>query len=484
MMIEIESDILGREWQHFVDGNFTVGSSGERLRERDPRTGEASFNIARGTAMDVDMAAQSARRSQQSWRVLRPVERGRILGKIASVIREQADLFTAIEQIETGKTRSQAAGDVEIAARYFEYYAGLVEMACGEVLGLGEDYHSYTMREPYGVVGLILPWNAPINQAARGIAPALAVGNTVVVKPSEFTSVSLLLLAQTATKDASLPRGVLNVVTGTGPEVGAVLVAHPDVRKIAFTGSLRAAREIGQIAADRILPLSLELGGKSPNLVFDDADLELALDGVIRGFTLYAGQACSAGSRCLVERSIFETFVEGLRQRIAALRVGPGEDDLIGPIITEAQHARVRAIYQTAASDSSGQFHAAPLPKHLQDRFIPPAIFVTEEADNILVKEEVFGPMLVVMPFDSEAEAVQLANDSEYGLAACIWTSNLKRAHRLAAEIEAGQIYVNEYFAGGVETPFGGYKKSGYGREKGLEALRQYTHLKCVTIRL
>ncbi len=483
-MTDIDSNLLSREWQHFIDGAFTPGNSGQQLTERDPRSGEESFTIARGDAQDIDRAVLAAQRSQPAWRALRPVERGRVLSRIAAIIREQAELFTAIEQIETGKPRPQAAGDVALAARYFEYYGGLVDLACGEVVGLGEDYHSFTLREPYGVVGLILPWNAPINQAGRGIAPALATGNTLVVKPSEFTSLSLLLLAEIATQEAGLPPGVLNVVTGTGPEAGAALVAHPQVRKVAFTGSLRAAKEIGHIAADRILPLSLELGGKSPNLVFADADRERALDGVIRGFTLYAGQACSAGSRCLVERSILEPFVEGLRQKIATLRVGAGDDDQIGPIITPAQHARVRAIYQAAASDTSGQFHAAPLPPHLQDCFVPPAIFVTENTDSTIMKEEVFGPLLVVIPFDSEADALQMANASDYGLAACIWTGNLQRAHRLASRIEAGQVYVNEYFAGGVETPFGGYKQSGYGREKGLEALREYTHLKCVTMRL
>ncbi|MGE3693011.1 MAG: aldehyde dehydrogenase, partial [Novosphingobium sp.] len=484
IMSEPDADLRERHWQHFVDGAFLAGSSGERLFERDPRTGERSFSIARGNTRDVDLAAQAARASQAAWRALRPVERGRILGRIAGVIREEADLFVMVEQRETGKPRGQAAGDVELAARYFEYYAGLVELACGEVVGLGEDYHSFTLHEPYGVVGIILPWNAPINQAGRGIAPALAAGNAVVVKPSEFTSVSLLLLAELATRRAGLPAGVLNVVTGTGPEVGAAIVSHRHVRKVAFTGSLRAAQEIGHIAADRILPLSLELGGKSPNLVFADADRERALDGVVRGITLYAGQACSAGSRCLVERSILEPFVEGLRHRMAALRVGPGDDDQIGPIITQAQHAKVTAIYHAAAGDSSGQFHAAPLPDHLQNCFVPPAIFVTETTDSTIASEEVFGPLLVVTPFDSEAEALRLANASEYGLAACIWTNNLKRAHRLAGAIEAGQVYVNEYFAGGVETPFGGFKKSGYGREKGIEALREYTQVKCVTMRL
>jgi len=294
----------------------------------------------------------------------------------------------------------------------------------------------------------------------------------------------LLLLIELASRDAGLPPGVVNVVTGTGTEVGTPLVQHPLVRKVSFTGSVRAAQEIGHIAADRILPLGLELGGKSPHLVFADADRARALDGVIAGLVTNAGQLCSAGSRCLVDRSILRPFVKDLRQRIDALTIGPAADDTIGPVITPAQHAKVRSHYEAAALEHGDRFYRAPLADGLRDRFIPPAFVVLDDRNAGILKEEVFGPLLAILPFDSESEAIDLANDSDYGLVACIWTKDLSRAHRLAARLQVGQVFVNEYFAGGVETTFGGFKQSGYGREKGIEALRQYTHLKAVTVRL
>ena len=336
-------------------------------------------------------------------------------------------------------------------------------------------------------MGAITPWNAPLNQAARAIAPALAAGNTIVAKPSEFTSGTTVELARLAHEECGLPAGVFNVILGTGPECGAAIVSHPLVRKVAFTGSVRAGREIGRIAAERIIPLTLELGGKSPNIIFDDADRAQAIPGAVRAFCANAGQVCLAGSRLLVQASIHDAVVAGLEAAVKAIKVGPQADAIVGPITTQAQYERVRAYFDIARQDGARTVVGGELTKDPawgQGWFVPPTVFAGVTNDMRIAREEIFGPVLVVIPFEAEADAIRIANDTDYGLAAGIWTQNRSRAHRVAAAIEAGQIYVNEYQAGGVETPLGGYKNSGYGREKGIEALHHYTQLKCVTIKL
>ncbi|MCO5066642.1 MAG: aldehyde dehydrogenase family protein [Rhizobiaceae bacterium] len=472
---------------HFIDGGPTEPAGGAFLQEFDPRTGEPSFTIARGNAADVDAAVRSAHEAWPQWRDRRPAERGRILTSIARLLRERQQDLVEIERSETGRPLWHARLEIETAAQYFEFYGGMVHACRGEVVDLGAGYHSYTRREPFGVVGIILPWNAPLNQAARGIAPALASGNAVVSKPSEFTSVSLIELARLAVEEAGLPRGLFNVVTGTGPEAGAAVAEHPLVRKIAFTGSVGTGRVLGRIAADRIIPIGLELGGKSPNIVFADADLEKAADGVVKSFTFNAGQVCSAGTRCLVERSIYDQFLGLLRERIAKVAVGADDQAAMGPIITKAQFERVQAFTRIAREEGAEVIEGgAVADPQAAERgwFIRPMLVTGLAADARTATEEIFGPIASVMPFDDEAEAVGIANASEYGLVAGLWTSDVSRAHRVAALLEAGQVFVNEYYAGGVETPFGGYKQSGHGREKGVEALLHYTQVKCVTIKL
>ena len=347
-------------------------------------------------------------------------------------------------------------------------------------------YHSYTTREPYGVVGIITPWNAPIQQAARAIAPALAAGNTVVVKPSEFTSGTTVALARLACEECGVPEGVLNVVLGRGPECGMAIVSHPQVRKVAFTGSVKAGREIGHVAAERIVPLTLELGGKSPHIIFSDADMAKAVQGAVQAFAMNAGQVCTAGTRLLVEASVYDTVIAAVGQAVKALKVGPQPDAIVGPITTRAQYDRVTHFFEIARDDGARVVVGGELaqdPTWANGWFVPPTVYADVTNEMRIAREEIFGPVLVVIPFNDEAD-VRIANDTEYGLSAGIWTQNLSRAHRVAAALEAGQIYVNEYMAGGVETPLGGYKNSGYGREKGIEALHHYTQVKCVTIRL
>jgi len=472
---------------HFIAGQPTPPRSGAYLDDHDPLTGEKIADVARGDASDVDAAVGAAKAAFPAWRDRRPIERGRILVEIARKIRAHMTDLAELERAETGKPAFQAPIEIEGAAQYFELYGGLVNATPGDAIDLGAAYHSYTRREPFGVVGVILPWNAPLNQAARGSAPALAAGNTVVAKPSEFTSASLLELARIAVEECGLPSGVLNVVTGTGPEAGAALVAHRDVRKVAFTGSVRGGREVGKIAAERIIPLTLELGGKSPDIVFADADLKQAVPGALRAFIFNAGQVCTAGTRILVERPIHDAFSKALAEALKTVRVGADDKAMIGPMTTAAQYEKVKRYYEIAREEGATAAAGGALPddpKLAKGWFVSPTIYTGVKNDMRIAREEIFGPIACVMPFDTEDEAIAIANDTEYGLAAGIWTRDLARAHRVAARLEAGQVFVNEWMAGGVETPLGGYKMSGYGREKGLEALHHYTQVKCVTIRL
>ena len=477
---------MDQVWSHYINGKSVPPSGGQYTDEFDPRTGEKSFEVARGNAADVEAAVACAAQAWPAWRDRRPILRGRILSAIAQKIREHAGELADIDQRETGRPRPNALGDIEGAAQYFEYYAGLVNVEHGEVIDLGAAYHSYVRREPYGVVGIILPWNGPLNQAGRGIAPALAAGNTVVSKPSEFTSATLVAMARIAVEECGLPAGVLNVVTGLGDEVGAALVAHPIVRKVSFTGSQRVGQLIGKLAGERLIPVALELGGKSANIVFEDADLAQAVPGAIKAFAFNAGQACSAGSRCLVQRSIHDQFIAKLKTELEKVKIG-GDDAMFGPIITRAQFDKVQTYCKLAESEGIASFVGGTvnqIPGEENGWYVRPVVLTGVNNDMRVAREEIFGPVLSVIPFDDEKDAIRIANDSEYGLVAGLWTHNLGRAHRVAALLEAGQVFVNEYYAGGVETPFGGYKKSGIGREKGVEALAHYTQVKCVTVKL
>ncbi|SEF18735.1 aldehyde dehydrogenase family protein [Jiangella alba] len=460
---------------NWIGGVAVPPSTGSYVRGVDPATGRPTVDVAAGAAADVDAAARAAAEATASWRHHPSAQRGRILTAIGNGIREHASALADLEIQDTGKPRHTALGEIENSAAYFEFYAGLVNLPVGDVIDVQHDQHNFTRREPYGVVGVITPWNLPLNQAARAVAPALATGNTVVLKPAEVSCQTTILLARIAA-EAGLPPGVLNVVLGSGTEVGEAIVRHEAVRKVAFTGSVRTGRVIGRIAAERIIPLTLELGGKSAGLVFGDADLDLAAREVVRAFCTNAGQVCSAGTRLLVQEDVHDDLVARVVALAAEVRAGAD----IGPMITPAQFDQVRRYLHLA--EEEGAHAALGGPAGAEGGFVTPAVYTKVRNDMRIAREEIFGPVLVVMPFTDEAEAIRLANDSEFGLVAGVFTRDIGRALRVADAIEAGQVFVNSWSTGAVQTPFGGHKNSGYGREKGVEALFHYTQLKSVTI--
>lgn len=467
---------------HWINGKGVEPDSGEYVAGTNPATGGEGPAIARGNSRDVDAAVQAAKDAASGWRHFKTADRGRLLYELARAIRRNADNFADIEGQDTGKPRKLALTEIENSAAYFEFYAGLVNLPSGETLNVAPDQHVYTIQEPFGVVGIITPWNVPLNQAARACAPALAAANTVVVKPAEVSSQSTIELARLATQ-VGFPEGVFNVVLGKGTEAGTALVEHKDVRKVAFTGSVATGRAIGHIAADRIIPLTLELGGKSANIVFEDADLDFAASEAVRAFTGNAGQVCSAGTRLLVQRSIHDAFTAKVSELAANIR--PGTD--YGPMITRNQFEQVQSYFDVAAAEGLVPVTGGTVVKEgaLADGYyVNPTVYKDVKNNQRLAQEEIFGPVLVTMPFDSEADAVTIANDSEFGLVAGVWTRDISRALRVAESIEAGQVFINTWSTGAVETPFGGHKNSGYGREKGIEALHHYQHIKCVTVKL
>ena len=421
---------------------------------------------------EVDRAVQAAAAAAPGWRRLASFDRGRVLMSIARRLVAEIEELTELECAETGKPPALAEAEIRGAAEYFEFYASLVHLPAGDVLDVRPDLHVYTVREPYGVVGVITPWNLPLNQAARAVAPALAAGNVVVVKPAESTSRTTVALARLAAEEG-LPAGVLNVVVGPGSTVGTAIVEHPLVRKVAFTGSVPVGQHIGRIAAERILPLTLELGGKSANIVFADADLAWAATEAVRAFTTNAGQVCSSGTRLLVERPIHDEFVAAVAALVPKVHVGP--------MITAKRLDTVKHYFAIAESEGAEAVVGGAVG---DGRYVEPTVYTGVTNDMAIAREEIFGPVLVVIPFDTEAEAVAIANDSDYGLVGGVFTADISRAFRMAGAIEAGQVYVNSWSTQSVQMPFGGHKASGYGREKGIEALNHYSHVKSISVRI
>jgi aldehyde dehydrogenase (NAD+) len=425
--------------------------------------------VARGTAEDIEQAVTAARAAFEGvWWQTKPKERARLLFDLARAIEAEADTLWPNWRRWTAANRCPCPGKRLLStARYFEFYAGAADKFYGDSIPLGPDYVDFTLREPMGVTAHIVPWNMPLNMVGRSVAPALAMGNTAVVKPAEQTPLTALKLAELMAQ-VGIPAGVYNVVTGFGQEAGAPLTEHPDIDSITFTGSVPTGRRIMQAAAKHIKPVVLELGGKSPHIIFADADLETAVVEASKGIFANCGQICSAGSRLVIDGRIKDAFLDKLVQRARQIRVGPGlESPDMGPLVSQEQYERVLNYIEIGQQEGAQLLTGGGRPDRLErGYFVAPTLFDNVSPQATIAQEEIFGPVLSVLTFHDEEEALAIANGVQYGLVAGIFTNDLNRALRLATRIRAGQIYVNEYFAGGEETPFGGYKQSGFGREK------------------
>jgi aldehyde dehydrogenase (NAD+) len=468
----------------FIAGQWVPARDAATLPVINPATGQVFDEIACGGAHEVDQAVNAARQAlDRHWGRVSATERGRLLQRLANRILDHREELAQIESLDTGKPQSTARSDITVLARYFEFYGAAADKLHGEVIPFAPGHHVSLIREPLGVTAHIIPWNYPAQMLGRTIAPALAAGNAVVLKPAEDTSLSALRVAQLAA-DIGFEPGVINIVTGPGHTAGAALAAHPGIDFISFTGSNEVGTLVQQAAAKNAVKCVLELGGKSPQIVFEDADLDRAVPIIVRAIVQNAGQTCTAGSRLLVQQGIYERVVEAVAQAFAKLSAGTPSMDLdCGPVMNPAQLERVQGYIEQA--------RAAGIPVLAQGRIAPgvdprgywvaPTLFGPVPRDAALACEEVFGPVLAAMPFTDEADAIALANGTPYGLLAAIWTENGARQMRVAKAVRAGQVFINGYGAGGgVELPFGGTKRSGHGREKGFLALEEMSSTKTV----
>jgi aldehyde dehydrogenase (NAD+) len=468
-------------------GGDRPAASGGTIPVVNPSDGRVFAEIGRGTADDVDRAVRAARAAADgAWGRTTATERGRLLHRLSQAVLDRAEEIAAIEAADTGKPLKQARADAAALARYFEFYGGAADKHHGTTIPYQQGYTVLTVKEPHGVTGHIIPWNYPIQILGRSLGGALAAGNAAVVKPAEDACLSVLRVAELAL-EVGFPEGAVNVVTGYGAEAGAALAAHPGIDHISFTGSPATGAAVQAVAARNNRPVTMELGGKSPQVVFADADIDAALPFLVAAIIQNAGQTCSAGSRLLVEASIYDTVVARVAERFRELRCGPSSMDLdLGPIINERQRTRVLGYVDRAKADglpvlAEGRIDpSAPLGGY----YVVPTLVGDVPPDHPLAQEEVFGPVLAAMRFTDEAEAVRLANGTDYGLVAGVWTRDGGRQLRMARAIKAGQVFVNNYGAGGgVELPFGGYGRSGFGREKGFEALEGFSVTKTIAIR-
>lgn len=477
-----------KKYQHYINGEWVDPASESWFDTENPYTGEVWAKIARGDAADVDRAVSAAKSAFAGvWGEMNPTQRGKLLVKLAEIIEREAPRLGELEVQDNGKLIAEMGAQTRYLAEWYRYFGGLADKVEGAVLPSDKPgIFNFTRYEPLGVIGMITAWNSPLLLLAWKLAPALAAGNTAVVKPSEYTSASTLEFMELIA-EAGIPAGVVNCVTGMGLEAGAPLVEHVDVAKVAFTGSDIAGQKIYETAARKIMPVTLELGGKSPNIVFDDADFEAAVMGAISGIFAATGQTCIAGSRLLVQRSIHDKFVRRLVEVAGEATIGDpmSMDTHVGPVTTPPQYKKILDYIEIARKDGAtcvlgGKPYTGAGAKGSQ--FVEPTIFTDVKNDMRIAQEEVFGPILSVIPFDTEEEAITIGNDIVFGLAAGVWTSDIGRALRMAEKLNAGTVWVNTYRAVSFTSPFGGYKRSGQGRESGQESIKEFLQVKSVWI--
>lgn len=476
-----------RKYQHYIGAEWVEPAGGEYFPSTNPATLEVLYEAARGNAEDVNraVAAASAAFEDSRWRDLSQTKRGRLLRNLGDAIGEHAEELARMESLDNGKLLREMRGQLANIPEYYYYYAGLADKIQGDVIPASDpQVLNYTKREPLGVVGAITPWNSPLTLTTSKLAPALAAGNTIVIKPSEYTSATVLRLAALA-EEAGIPPGVINVVTGFGAEAGAALVDHRKLAKISFTGSTMTGSRIAASTASRFIGSTLELGGKSPNIVFGDANVPNAAMGVVAGIFAAAGQTCIAGSRIFAHKSVYDELLERVTERARSIVIGNPLDDAteLGPLAFADQRDKVASYVELGISEGAKVLTGGKATDAgLGGYFYEPTVLTGVDNSMRVVREEIFGPVASIMPFESEEEVLRLANDTDYGLAAGVWTQNLSRAHRMADKLDAGTVWVNTYRAMSPMSPRQGFKSSGVGVEHGMESIREYTRLKSVWI--
>lgn len=471
----------------YINGAFIAAAGAPAHPTYDPASGEVLTSVAIASADVVALAVSSSADALRVWRARLPAERARALLRVAQLLRRDADRLARIESLDSGKPLREARGDIETSARYFEYYAGVADKFEGTSIPLGEQFFSFTLREPVGVTAHIIPWNFPLVTTARGVAPALAASCTAVVKPAEQTPLSALLLGPLMA-EAGIPPGVYNVVAGTGAVTGSALVGHPGVAHVTFTGSVKTGKRVMHSAADHVASVTLELGGKSPLVVLADADLDAAVEGTMKAIFTNAGQVCSCGSRLVVEKAIAPQLLKRIVAAARAMKAGRGLDNPdLGPLVSDVQLKTVSGYVSAGlargleALCGGNRMNVAGLENGW---FFEPTLLLCPDASDAVVQEEIFGPVLAVQVVEDYDDAVRLANCTEFGLVAGIYSRDVGKVLRFARDVDAGQVFINQFFAGGVETPFGGTRNSGFGREKGLAAMQSYSRIKTITAKL